>query len=111
MSLSHNNATCVPLGGVHVIDFHPRIADLISTCQKIGIRCLPWDRNAVTLGHYPHLVDVQVEVLEVPDYGFVLDIFRCYYWRTKERFHFVACGTGYLFSKLTLKGIPLHDKF
>lgn len=89
--------------------FHPRIAELIKTCRRLNIRCIPWDRNAVVVGRFPNHVDVTIERVEVSEYQFYLETYRCKVLRTKEVFHVVAIGPGYLFRKLVEKGIPVNE--
>ena len=61
---------------------HPRIAEIIKVCKSINLRCVPWKPNDVAIGTWPDLVDIKVEVLELPQ-DLHLDLYHCFLWRTK----------------------------
>ena len=108
--MSHPTQQAEPVQGIgRPFTPHPRIAEIIKVCKSINLRCVPWKPTAVAIGTWPDVVDIQVEVLELP-HDLHLDLYHCFVWRTKERFCHVALGAGFLFSKLSMRGISLHGK-
>lgn len=105
--------TINPVQPVQGTELHKRIAQLCEACKSISIHHVIWSANSVTIGRFPNLVDVTCETLEFPGVHPPLtqDLYRVTVWRTKETFQVVAIGPGYLLSKISLRGIPLHDKY
>lgn len=89
---------------------HPRLQQVYDTCETINIHCVLQVDNCLSIGRYPHICDVWLEVLEIPEYGVTHELYRVRVWRTKEVFHVVAIGPGYLLSRLVTRGLLSYSE-
>lgn len=100
----------IPMQKAQGVELHPRLRQVFETCQTLNIHCVPQVDNCLSVGRYPHICDVWLEVLEIPEYHLTHELYRVRVWRTKEIFHVVAIGPGYLLSRLVTRGLLSYSE-